>query len=101
MRAVDELLVERASDYGVRSAKETQPAQRHGGPQSDASEEVLKMIILKHLRHWNCETLELEVPANPVYSSSLGLAQRTSTLGRPDRGFTVPERTRAYRGRQC
>ena len=70
MRVVDELLEDEALVDGVYEAQGRRHGQSRtsGRPQTPA-EVTLRMLILKHVRHWSYETLEREVRANVVYRS--------------------------------
>jgi IS5 family transposase len=70
MRVVDELLEDEELVDAVYEAQGRRHGQsrRSGRPQTPA-EVALRMLILKHVRHWSYETLEREVRANVVYRS--------------------------------
>jgi IS5 family transposase len=70
MKQVDELLEDEELLESVYEAQAQRRAQSRtrGRPQTPA-EVVLRMLILKHVRNWDYDTLEWEVKSNLVYRS--------------------------------
>jgi len=70
MRVVDELLEDEELLDTVYDAQGKRHAQsRVRGRQQTPAEVALRMLIVKHVRHWSYEILEREVRANVVYRS--------------------------------
>jgi transposase, IS5 family len=68
MQVVDELLRDDALlDIVYEAQGRRHRRSRTRGRHQTPAEVVLRMLILKHVRHWSYETLEREVRANAVY----------------------------------
>jgi IS5 family transposase len=68
MLKVDELLEQDALVEIVHKAlQQRHPNSRTRGRKATPAEVVLRLLVLKHLKHWSYETLEKEVRPNLVY----------------------------------
>lgn len=77
MRVVDELLEDDALLEIVYGAQGKRHAQSRTRGRHQTPAEVVRMLILKHVRNWSYEVLEREVRANVVYRTFCRIGMET------------------------
>ncbi|HKD03122.1 MAG TPA: ISNCY family transposase [Terriglobales bacterium] len=87
MKEVDEILEdEQVLDLVYEQLGRRYPQSRKRGRHSTPAEVVLRLMVLKHVRHWSYDVLEREVKANLVYRMFPRIGTETvpdaKTLGR-------------------